>query len=472
MAVSGSAECWQADSAFGRHGDGVEREHLVSDEQQGEVLVRRRPSRGSWRRFLGTALVLLVVLFVGFGAGFGAATFGLLSGVAPAARATEAAQGTPTPAASPMDVFLQAWGIVQEHYVDRQALSQRDLAYGAIAGLVNALGDTGHSRFLTPDDLKRSTTDLSGKFEGIGAVVSEQDGKLVIASVLDDSPAQKAGMLADDVIVAVNGESVEGLTLSQVTDKIRGPSGSSVRISVIHKGQTAPTELEVVRAEIPVQSVTWTMVPGTKVAYIRVSQFAGNTDDQLIKVLNAARAAGATGIVFDLRSNYGGYLYEGVDVASQFLTSGNVLIERDANDKRKPDAVKAGGVATQIPMVTLVNGGTASAAEIVAGALQEHKRAVLIGDKTFGAGTVLDTFKLSDGSALLLGTSEWLTPDGHRIWKVGITPDVSVTLASGKQPLTPEEVAKMTPSQLKASDDAQLLRALDEVAKAPATAGR
>ena len=439
----------------------------MSDEPEQQVR-RRRPSQASWRQRLGIILILVLVLAVGFSAGFGAARFDLLSSIAPAPGTSEAAQPTPSPTGtSPMDVFLQAWGIVQEHWVDRQSLNQRDLAYGAIAGLVSALGDTGHSRFLTPDQLKQSTTDLSGKFQGIGAVVTDQSGKLVIASVLDNSPAQKAGIVPEDVIVAVNGESVEGLTLSQVTDKIRGPAGTSVRLGVIHKGQTTPTEIAVVRAEIPVQSVTWTMVPGTKVADIQVSQFAENTNTQLVNVLNTAKAAGVTGIILDLRYNYGGYLYEGVDVASQFLTSGNVLIERDANGKEKPYPVKSGGVATKIPLVVLVNGGTASAAEIVSGALQDHKRGLLVGEKTFGAGTVLETFKLSDGSALLLGTSEWLTPDGHRIWKVGITPNITVALASGKQPLTPTEIAKMTPEQLRASDDVQLLRALDEMPKAP-----
>jgi len=463
VANGGRRAVQSIDAAIGPRGSGGR----VSDEREGDIRAKRpRASRSSWGRRLGAALALLLVLAVGFGAGFGTGRSDLLPGLTLSPRTTQAAQPTPTaPSGSMIDVVLEAWGIVQEKYVDRQSLQQRDLAYGAIAGLVGALKDTGHSRFLKPEDLKRETTDLAGKFEGIGASVAEQDGKIVIVAPQDGSPAQKAGIQAGDVITAVNGESVEGLALNQVVDKIRGPAGTSVRLTVLHEGQTTPTDIEVSRAQIPVRSVTWTMVPGTKVAHVRLSQFADNTSAQLIEALKAAKAAGATGIVLDLRNNFGGYLHEGVNVASQFLANGNVLIERDAADKRKPYEVKPGGVATQIPMVVLTNGGTASAAEIVAGALQDQQRGPLIGEKTFGAGTVLSTFQLRDGSALLLGTSEWLTPNGRRIWKTGIAPDISVVLPTGKRALTPEEVAKLTPDQIRASEDVQFLRALEEIGR-------
>jgi carboxyl-terminal processing protease len=198
---------------------------------------------------------------------------------------------------------------------------------------------------------------------------------------------------------------------------------------------------------------------------VLVSEFAEGATNQLVAALKAARAEGVTGVVLDLRNDPGGLRDEAIGVTSQFLRDGTVLVEQDARGGRTTYSVKPGGVATDLPLVALVDNGTASSAEIVAGALQDHRRATVVGSTTFGTGTVLSTFNLSDGSAIFLGTEEWLTPNGRQIWHQGIAPDVKVALPSSAVPLIPSDEAGMTPQQLQASQDAQLLKAVQELSQ-------
>jgi carboxyl-terminal processing protease len=218
-----------------------------------------------------------------------------------------------------------------------------------------------------------------------------------------------------------------------------------------------------VRSDVPVQPVSWTLVPGTTTALIQLEQFSNGAADDTVEALKAARTAGATRIVLDLRGNPGGYVNEAVGVASQFLSSGLVYIERNAADERTEHAVSPGGVATDLPVVVVVDGNTASSAEIVSGALQDAGRATVVGETTFGTGTVLGEFDLSDGSALRVGTVEWLTPEGRRIWHEGIAPDVSIALPEGVEPLSPDDVARLTEAAVGSIDDAQLAKALEVV---------
>jgi carboxyl-terminal processing protease len=207
--------------------------------------------------------------------------------------------------------------------------------------------------------------------------------------------------------------------------------------------------------------VKWLRMPGTKVAHVRIATFSKGVGQDLRKALAEVEEEKLAGLILDLRNNPGGLLEEAVKTASQFLSSGNVVLEKDARGQVSPVPVLPGGLATTIPMVVLINGGTASASEIVAGALQDDHRATLVGEKTFGTGTVLEPFSLADGSALLLATKEWLTPAGQVIWHKGISPDVPVPLLPQVNPLFPEREKGMTAGQLRESKDAQLLRALD-----------
>lgn len=366
------------------------------------------------------------------------------------------------------EVFWQVWNIVQEHFIDRQALDPTDLTYGAINGLITSLGDEGHTRFLTPDEMKDQETNISGRFYGIGAHVGVKDGLPIIVAPFEGSPAEKAGVKAGDIIIEVNGEDVTGLPLNEVVDRIRGEEGTEVTIAFFRPDENKSLELNIVRAEINIPAATWSMVPGTDVALIRMNQFSDNLKDELVKALEAAEKGGAKQLVVDVRNNPGGLLDQAIKVTSQFVKDGNVLLQEDAQGKREPFEVEPDGIATDIPIVVLINRGSASAAEIFAGAIQDHKRGQIVGETTFGTGTVLKPFKLDDGSGLLLGTSQWLTPEGRLIRKQGIEPDVAVDLPIGANLLTPIGLKEMTNEELLKSEDTQVLKALELLKAIPA----
>ena len=220
-------------------------------------------------------------------------------------------------------------------------------------------------------------------------------------------------------------------------------------------------DVTITRAKINLKNVTWAMLPGTTIAHLRIAAFSRGVTDELQSSLRQIKSDGASGIVLDLRNNPGGLLDEAVGVASQFLGSGNVLQVKDAAGQVRSIPVEPGGLAVDIPLVVLINQGSASASEIVAGALQDAGRASLVGETTFGTGTVLNHFGLSDGSELLLATQEWLTPKGRTIWHLGIQPDETVNLSTDVIPLTPKSEGVMTTAQLKASSDKQLLKAIE-----------
>jgi carboxyl-terminal processing protease len=359
------------------------------------------------------------------------------------------------------EMFWQVWNIVQNHFVDREALNPTNLTYGAINGLITALGDEGHTRFLTPDEVAQQQTNISGKFYGIGAHVGVENGLPVIVAPFDDSPADKAGVKAGDIIIEVNGEDVTTLPLNEVVERIRGEKGTDVTIAVFRPDANESFEFTITRAEINIPAALWAMAPGTKVAVIRMTQFSANLYDELLAAIKEAEAAGATELVVDVRNNPGGLLEQAVKVTSQFLKDGNVLLQEDAQGGRETFPVKAGGVATDIPLVVLINRGSASAAEIFAGAIQDHKRGQVVGETTFGTGTVLQPFELDGGAGLLLGTSQWLTPNGRLIRKQGIEPDVQVDIPIGADLVTPPDLENMNQAELLQSEDTQLLKALE-----------
>lgn len=359
------------------------------------------------------------------------------------------------------EVFWQVWNLANDFFVDRDTLDNTRLTYGAINGLIQALGDEGHTRFLTPEEVERQRTEVSGKFYGIGAQVGVEDGFPVIIAPLDGSPADQAGVRAGDVIMEVDGEDVSSWSLDELIKIIRGEEGTEVVITFFRPDTRESLDIPIVRGEIRLDAATWTMIPGTDVALIRMTQFSANLNDEVVAAVAEARAAGATALVVDVRNNPGGLLQQAIDVTSQFLTDGNVLLQEDADGARVPYAVKPDGVVTDLPLVVLINRGSASSAEIFAGAIQDQDRGVVVGETTFGTGTVLRPFNLKDGSVILLGTSQWLTPDGRLIRKQGIEPDVVVEVAAGSDLLSPAELKEMTVVELLVSEDTQLLEALD-----------
>ncbi|MCC6166981.1 MAG: S41 family peptidase [Caldilineaceae bacterium] len=364
-------------------------------------------------------------------------------------------------------VFWQAWDIVQKNFVDRDALDPTAMTYGAIRGMVTALGDEGHTAFLTPEERERQQSDLSGTFSGIGAQLGVRDQLPVIVAPFDGSPADQAGVKAGDIIIKVDGQDVTTLPLNEIVALIRGPEGTDVTLSLLRPDENRSLEVTITRGEIKVPAASWAMIPGTQVALIRLSQFSANALPDVVRSVSEAKESGAASLIVDVRNNPGGLLEQAISVTSQFLKDGNVLLEEDAQGQRKAYAVESGGVATDLPLVVLINPGSASSAEIFAGAIQDHERGKLVGETTFGTGTVLQPYILEDGSALLLGTRQWLTPNGRLIRKQGISPDVAVELPIEADLLTPEEIEGMTPEELSASADTQMLKALELLGARP-----
>jgi carboxyl-terminal processing protease len=367
----------------------------------------------------------------------------------------------PAEAAPNFGLMAEAWNTIQGVYVDRQAVKPQLLTYGAISGMVDSLGDTGHSRFLSPEMMQQERNFSKGLLEGIGAEVQMKNNHLVVVAPMDGSPAQRAGLNPGDIILKVNGEDISGLPLEQAVGHILGLAGSSVNLTILNPGTGRTINLTLVRTRITLHNVKWQWLPGTTVAHVRIASFSKGVSEDLRKALKSLQKEKLTGIILDLRNNPGGLFDEAVETASQFLSSGNVVLEMNAKGKVTPVPVRSGGLAIAIPMVALINGGTASAPEIVAGALKDAHRATLVGEKTFGTGTVLKPFTLSDGSALLLAVEEWLTPAGQVIWHKGISPDVFIPLPPEVSPLFPEAEKGMTTTELRESKDEQLLRALD-----------
>lgn len=366
------------------------------------------------------------------------------------------------PAAEPdFKLVSEAWNTISKRYVDREALQSKKLTYGAISGMVNALGDTGHSTFLSPEMLGIESHFLQGSISGIGAQIRAKDGHIVIVAPLDGSPAQKAGLQSGEIILKVNGADISGLPVEQAVGRIAGNPGTSVSLTILNPKTEQTREVVIMRAKVDVKNVRWESLAGSKAAHLRVAGFSQGVAKEVRKVLEEIGNQGLTGIILDLRDNPGGVLDEAVGTASEFLSSGSVVLKRDAAGSVEAIPVQPGGLATRIPLVVLINGGTASGSEIIAGALRDAHRAKLVGEKTFGTGTVLQKFGLSDGSALLLAVAEWITPAGNVIWHKGIEPDVGVSLPPGASPLYPDKEKGINAEQLQTSQDTQLLRALD-----------
>ncbi len=405
------------------------------------------------RFFKWLAIVIGVLLWsvVAFGSGLVAGNANLL---------TPCIVGT---ASEPKQfgLFWDVWNLVQKDFIDRAALDPTKMTYGAIQGMVESLGDTGHTTFLTPDENKQREESMSGTFTGIGAELDQHNGVPVIVVTFDGSPAQKAGVKAGDIIMKVDGVDVSTMTLSQITEKIRGPADSKVTLDLFRLAEKQTLQITITRGKITVPAVSSAMIPGTRIGLIRISQFSDEADAGVLKAISETRKSGATGVIVDVRSNPGGLLDQAIKVTSQFLKDGNVLLEEDAHGNRVPFPVQPGGQMTDLPLVVLVNAATASSSEIFAGAIQDHQRGQVVGETTFGTGTVLQPIALPDGSELLLGTRQWLTPNGRLIRKQGIKPDVEVKLSLGTDLLLPDTIQGLTLTQIITGTDTQMSKALE-----------
>jgi len=410
------------------------------------------PTRGrSALLVAGVVLIVVVTFSLGISVGRG----GWSPGPGP----------EPTPAWSPSAdrpdwrLLNQAYDLLDQHYVDPAALDPATLERGAIKGLTESVDDRGHTGYLTADEVKARDDSLSGTYVGVGAVLEEHDGQMLVVRVLHGSPAEGAGMLAGDEIVSVDGVGVAGLTSSEVSSKVRGPEGTEVTLEL--KGTDGVTRsVTIIRATLDLPIVSWAFAPGTRDAVIRVESFSKGAAKGVGSALEEALGQGAEGAILDLRGNPGGYVNEPVETASHFMKDGVVYVSVDRSGKETPHEVDGKAMAADLPLVVLVNDQTASSAEILTGALQDAGRAVIVGVKTYGTGTVVNTYPLADGGALTIGTERWLTPKGRAIWREGLVPDKVVALTDLSALVVPDDFATLPPGGIAATKDAQLKAAL------------
>lgn len=348
--------------------------------------------------------------------------------------------------AAPEDVeqtfapFWQAWDIIHEQYVD-QPVDNDALMRGAIKGMIEALGDE-HSSYMDPDSLDRINSQLYGEeYEGIGAWVDTTSEFLTIINPMPGSPAEEAGLKPGDEIIGVDGEDVSGLNAEEVRLKVVGPQGTEVTLTIRRQGVEEPFDVVVERASITVPSLE-SRVLEDNIAYVRLYTFADRTDEDLRAALTELMRSNPDGLVLDLRGNVGGLLQTGINVVSEFIGDGVVMYEQYGDGDRITFDARPGGVATEIPLVVLIDAGSASASEIVAGAIQDRERGQLVGVTSFGKGSVQTFTPLGqDGGAVRITVARWLTPDGKTIHEVGLTPDVVVEL-------TEEDIANDRDPQL------------------------
>ena len=358
-------------------------------------------------------------------------------------------------------LYAEALDTVRDNYVDQKDIDPKKETYGAIEGMLDSLGDDGHTRFLTSEERKQNDRSLSGTYVGIGVQLEEKNDEVVVAAPIDGSPAEEAGISTDDVLLAVDGESIRGDEVSEVVEKVKGQEGTSVELTVRHEGERRTYDLK--RAEIDSPVASWTLIPGTDVGLVLLSSFSDDSAQELQNAFEEAQAAGAKRFILDLRNNPGGRIEQAVEMAGYFLESESVVyIRKDASDEREEITVEGDPGSTDAPLAVLVDGGSASSAEILAGALRDNDRALVVGETTFGTGTVLSEFVLRDGSSILLGVAEWLTPNGDFIRNTGITPDVRVPLGEGTEPLTPDDASDLSREEI-LDRDAQLRKAYEEL---------
>jgi len=322
--------------------------------------------------------------------------------------------------------FWEAWDLVHREYVD-QPVEEIRLMQGAIRGMLQALGDQ-HTSYMDPDEYVQANTRLEGEYEGIGAFVDTDSEFLTIVSTIPNSPAEAAGLKPGDEVIAVDGDDMTGVDGNLVVRRVLGPAGTKVTLTIRREGAEDPLEFVIERAKIVIPSVESEMLEN-EIGYVRLYDFGDRTTRDLRAALRDLLEEDPRGLILDLRGNPGGFLTTAIEVASEFIGEGVVMIERFGDGREEVYEADRGGLATDIPLVVLIDAGTASASEIVAGAVQDHGRGTLVGDTSFGKGSVQDWTPLSEnGGAVRITIARWYTPDNRQIHEVGLTPDVVVEI--------------------------------------------
>lgn len=394
-------------------------------------------------KFIKYALVGLVIFMLvagsfagGLAVGYFANLSDILPGVsnpitnpilpAPLVTPEGANETTPEDLQTLFKPFWEAWELVHTQYVD-QPVDDLALMRGAIRGMLEALGDQ-HTSYMDPEEFTDANAGLEGTYEGIGAYVDTSGDYLTIISPIKNSPAEAAGLRPGDQIIAIDGEDMTGIQPELARRRVLGPAGSVVVLTVSREGEPDPIIFEIKRAQIVVASVEYEMLENN-IGYIKLNTFGDTTSREMREALEEVMSNNPRGLILDLRNNGGGYLQTAVDIASQFIPEGVVLIERYGDGKEDVYEARRGGLATEVPLVVLVNEGSASASEIVAGAIQDYERGKLVGKTTFGKGSVQIWNPLSDNQgAVRVTIAKWLTPLERTIHEVGLAPDFEVEL--------------------------------------------
>lgn len=383
--------------------------------------------------------------------------------VAAAGSSSAAQSSTPDKAEADFAVFWQVWNLVDSKFYRKEPLDYRKMTYGAIEGMLKSLGDD-YTFFEEPQAAEQTRERISGQIEGIGAYVEHKDNKLLILSPIEESPAEKAGVLAGDQILKVDDTDMaaylEGLQGTEASRKaaalIRGPKGSAVKLTLFRETSNQTLELSIVRDAVPLISVRSYLLDGN-VGYVQVSEFKDTTTGELDRALNNLMAQQPKGVILDLRNNPGGLLTSGREMIGRFLPDGIALQEEFSDGRIENLEIKRDGDpadALEIPMIVLVNGGSASASEIVAGALRDRQRALLVGEKTFGKGSVQSIEPLDDDSSVRITIAHWLTPNGTQIHHKGIEPDYYVPFQQDDQYLI--KFPQRRPTDPESAKDSQL----------------
>ena len=318
--------------------------------------------------------------------------------------------------------LAEVWALLEEKHIDAGGIDPQAAADGAIRGMMDSLDDP-HAAYLAPDQYSMMRQDIQGYFEGIGAEVSVRNGLITIVAPIPDTPADEAGILPLDVILEIDGESTSGMELFEAINLIRGQQGTGVRL-LVRRHKTGETEeLEIIRGVIPLESVRLTMLVG-RIGHLRVTSFSGTSNEELQRAMERFNRSKGLGLIVDIRNNPGGLVSSVVEVTSQFVDQGLVLYQLDGQGNRRDWNAESGGTALDIPMVVLMNNGSASASEVFAGAIMHHGRAPTIGVTTYGKGSVNNLWPLTDGSAVNFTIARWYTPSGKLIEGEGVTPDI------------------------------------------------
>lgn len=327
-----------------------------------------------------------------------------------------------------LTLFWKVWKLVSDMYVDERALDKQTMIYGAIKGMVSSLNDP-YTVFMTPDETKEFDDSLNGTLEGIGAELTVKEGVLMVISPLKNSPAEKAGLLPGDIVYKIDGNITSDMTLFEAITKIRGAKGTKVTLTILRKAKKEPFDVAITRDDVSIESVSMED-KGNGIYYVAINQFSDNTKTEFDNAIQQILLKEPKGIILDLRYNGGGYLDISVDILSEFLKGKleAVTIKRREAKDNETMYVTGNAPLADVPLVVLVNKGSASASEIVAGAIQDHKRGIVMGEQTFGKGSVQEVDKLPDGSSIRITIAKWYTPNGKNISEVGIAPDIEVAM--------------------------------------------